>query len=410
LCGICLLLLCVQSAFASSSDLDLAFVDGKDAGQAPLWNTMSKDARSLGVYYNGTMVKLLSGHTEPGWQKVQIGALIGYIRAEFLAGPGDHIDLTIKEARIKVQGRSWVNVRALPDLRAKILRRAYAGDPYLIYGEVDNGFCYMGYNNFHGFIKAEYLEVLPKQTSNPAQETARPEISQEGTERNSPMQDKLAIVNNPDPKDRLHLRKKPTVSSQSLGKYYNGVVVTILEEYNNAEWMKVRIGTLVGYMQRKYLETSAASASVLSARPSVMVSNSSGKGLHLREYPRISSTSLGLFANGTQALVLGITEQWYHVQIGDEFGFMSAHGITLRLQYDNSVDAKPQKPNTKAKKAIVTSEVYMYKYDSENNLEVITTLPTGEVVTVLSSDSNGWSKVSNGIRVGYFLTKYLKFK
>lgn len=52
----------------------------------------------------------------------------------------------------------------------------------------------------------------------------------------------------------------------------------------------------------------------------------------------------------------------------------------------------------------------MYKYDSENRLEVITTSPTGEVVTVLSSGSNGWSKVSNGIRIGYVLTKYLKFE
>ena len=71
--GICLLLLCVQSAFASSSDLDLAFVDGKDAGQALLWNTMSKDARSLGVYYNGTMVKLLSGHTSLDGKRRRLG-------------------------------------------------------------------------------------------------------------------------------------------------------------------------------------------------------------------------------------------------------------------------------------------------------------------------------------------------
>lgn len=52
----------------------------------------------------------------------------------------------------------------------------------------------------------------------------------------------------------------------------------------------------------------------------------------------------------------------------------------------------------------------MYKYKSENRLEVITTLPTGEVVSVLSSDSNGWRVVSNGIRKGYVLTQYLKFE
>lgn len=219
-----------------------------------------------------------------------------------------------------------------------------------------------------------------------------------------------AVVHNPDLSDRLHLREQPKVSSQSLGKYYNGVVVAILEDYSDSEWMKVQIGSLVGYMQTKYLETGVASASVTSARPSVMVSNRSGKGLNLREYPRTSSTLLGLYPNGTQALVLGITEKWYHVQIGDEFGFMSAHGIEPRLQYAGSVVPSPSKSDTVAQNATVTSDVHMYKYDSENSLEVITTLPSGEVVSVLSSDSNGWCKVSNGIREGYVLTKYLNFE
>lgn len=219
-----------------------------------------------------------------------------------------------------------------------------------------------------------------------------------------------AIVHNPNPADRLHLRKKPRVSSASLGKYYNGVVVAVLEDNINAEWMRVRIGTQVGYMQRKYLKIGAAPASVASARPMVMVSNSAGKGLHLRAYPGTSAPSSGLYANGTQALVLGITEQWYHVQIGDEFGFMMAKGITPHLQYEKTNNAPAKKTNAKRQKAVVTGETCMYLYDSENSLEVITTLPTGEVVTVLQNRSNGWSKVSNGIRQGYVLTKHLKFK
>lgn len=236
-------------------------------------------------------------------------------------------------------------------------------------------------------------------------------ISREGVRRTSYLDGaETAVVHNPDPADRLHLRAKPKVSSQSLGKYYNGAVVAVLDDHSSSEWTKVRIGTLVGYMQARYLESGAAAASVMSARPGVMVSNGSGKGLHLREYPRITSASQGLYANGTQALVLGLTEQWYHVQIGDEFGFMSAHGIRPRLPYSRSADAPSSGTGGSVRRAVVTCELCMYQYDSENSLEVITTLPTGETVSVLSSGSNGWSRVSNGIREGYVRTQYLKFE
>lgn len=39
-----------------------------------------------------------------------------------------------------------------------------------------------------------------------------------------------AVVHNPDAADRLNLRAAPNKEAESLGKYYNGVGVQILEE------------------------------------------------------------------------------------------------------------------------------------------------------------------------------------
>lgn len=50
-----------------------------------------------------------------------------------------------------------------------------------------------------------------------------------------------AVVHNPDAADRLNLRAAPNKEAESLGKYYNGVGVQILEELNNG-WVRVRIG------------------------------------------------------------------------------------------------------------------------------------------------------------------------
>lgn len=67
---------------------------------------------------------------------------------------------------------------------------------------------------------------------------------------------KLAVVCNPDPNDRLHLRTKPSREANSLGKFWNGTPVRVLGERDG--WCQVKIGTdgrLTGWMLKKYLVT-----------------------------------------------------------------------------------------------------------------------------------------------------------
>lgn len=60
-----------------------------------------------------------------------------------------------------------------------------------------------------------------------------------------------AVVNNPNPEDRLHLRMEPNRSAKSLGKYYNGTPVHILQE--KGDWVKVDVFGVQGWMMKKYL-------------------------------------------------------------------------------------------------------------------------------------------------------------
>jgi len=60
-----------------------------------------------------------------------------------------------------------------------------------------------------------------------------------------------AVVNNPNPVDRLNLREKQTASSGSLGKYYNGTPVRVISR--GKEWTQVDILGVRGYMMTKYL-------------------------------------------------------------------------------------------------------------------------------------------------------------
>lgn len=64
-----------------------------------------------------------------------------------------------------------------------------------------------------------------------------------------------ALVRNPDPADRLHLRAAPDKGAQSLGKFYNRTPVRVLERQD--AWTRVQIGNeetgFTGYMMTKYL-------------------------------------------------------------------------------------------------------------------------------------------------------------
>lgn len=88
---------------------------------------------------------------------------------------------------------------------------------------------------------------------------AAPEIDQTG----------WAVVNNPDPADRLHLRAKASKSGASLGKFYNGTPVQVLER--KGDWTRVQIGfgssARTGWMMTKYLAFGADMDKVHDAFP-----------------------------------------------------------------------------------------------------------------------------------------------
>ena len=60
-----------------------------------------------------------------------------------------------------------------------------------------------------------------------------------------------ATPKNPDPTQRLHLRKEQSKSAKSLGKFYAGAPVKVLKK--GKEWSKVQVGSQVGFMMNEFL-------------------------------------------------------------------------------------------------------------------------------------------------------------
>jgi|GEM_PF-4194697 len=127
----------------------------------------------------------------------------------------------------------------------------------------------------------------------------------------------LAMVNNPNPKDRLNLREKPNADSASLGKYYNGTFVELLG--GDDIWAHVNIHGRQGYMMRKFLAADREVYSVVLADTDRMpMESAEHTGLPLYEAPDKSAAVRTVIPYGTNLVLLGDTDGgWCHVLLAE---------------------------------------------------------------------------------------------
>jgi hypothetical protein len=142
--------------------------------------------------------------------------------------------------------------------------------------------------------------------------------------------ERQAVVNNPNPRDKLFLRPVPSTEVAPIGLYYNGVRMEVLNEMTDSAWARVRIGALIGYMQKRYLDIGRAAYDYLDLQPRVYTrSLSSTHTTVLREMPSEKATVFGAYPDGTDVVVLGVDPVWYHVRIEERVGFVYASDVML---------------------------------------------------------------------------------
>lgn len=123
-----------------------------------------------------------------------------------------------------------------------------------------------------------------------------------------------ALVNNPNPADRLHLRVRPDKDAASLGKYYSGTPVCVLSQ--SGEWSRVSVAGVKGYMMTKYLAFGKDMQSVRNAFPDLSLR----EDLYVSGIPLYEAADTGanlvtfIHGNVTSFTILGVAgDEWYHV-------------------------------------------------------------------------------------------------
>ena len=210
----------------------IAVVNNPDSNdRLNLRTNPSPDAPTLGKYYNGTYLEVLSNEKN-GWVKVSIFDLEGYMMAKFLVYP-EQLEVgssTVPSVKINNIGGTGLNLRKAQSTDSSSLGLYSNESTVRVFG-VSETWCHVQTEDGNvGFMLRKQLSpVLEYQKSS-----------------NS------AVVNNPNSIDRLNLRTKPSQEAPSLGKYYSGTSVEVLSGDENG-WTKVRLHTLEGYMMTKYL-------------------------------------------------------------------------------------------------------------------------------------------------------------
>lgn len=132
-----------------------------------------------------------------------------------------------------------------------------------------------------------------------------------------------AVVNNPNPADRLHLRVSPDKDSASLGKYYNRTPVKI-REYGK-DWCAVTVCGLKGWMMTKYLAFGADMDSVDYAGPWLTWKENLPED-RLYERPRANSAYAAKTAPEywPRFYIMGVAGDFYHVWMPEteEYGYI----------------------------------------------------------------------------------------
>lgn len=119
-------------------------------------------------------------------------------------------------------------------------------------------------------------------------------------------QSAYAVVNNPNPEDRLHLRERPRTDARSFGKFYNRTPVRV--HSIDGEWANVSVGSITGYMMVKYLAFGAEMESVKCAFPQMFIREGVEK-VALRPYRE--GRNPGMLDRETAFYIVGVEEDRY---------------------------------------------------------------------------------------------------
>lgn len=268
---------------------------------------------------------------------------------------------------------------------------------------VQGDWCYVAFSSIYGvsygYIPLSCFDIAAKTTPTPL-----PEATFEvGT---------TAWISNFQEGYRLNLRKEPTYSSTSLGKYYTGTPVTLTGEVQNGFVRVLLADSVLGWIDLRYITLD--SSGFVPEMPIVTISNPGGA--LLRTGPGTNYSRITRCSYGSAVVVMGVCSNgWYHVRVDDHIGYMSETVLSGTFPYGYGMDSD----NPALEDIISDRESVFYintrsangllnlRKSASSSAKSLGKFHTGTPVIILNYTRSGWAYVRIGQTEGYMDIDYL---
>ena len=141
--------------------------------------------------------------------------------------------------------------------------------------------------------------------------------------------------------DRVHLRAKPSIQSESLGLYYTGTELSC-ESDPTQEWTKVVIGAQEGYVKSEYLRWGDDQKDVQSQQPQGTIK--ANGWVNMRSAPSKEAQIKTKLHEGDAVSILGETsERWSYVKLGDNNGYIMSKYLVVHKDVDSQTQFNEKK-------------------------------------------------------------------
>jgi len=127
--------------------------------------------------------------------------------------------------------------------------------------------------------------------------------------------------------DRVHLRRTPDAASPSMGLYFTGTPVVVLEE-NHGQWMQVMIGAEKGYIYKKLL---SPFLNFDTANNKWKQGTAKANGyINVRSAPTKQASVITTIQPKSSVAILGETvDHWYYIKTGDFYGYVMSQYVKI---------------------------------------------------------------------------------
>lgn len=289
----------------------MAYVTGLANTPVALYKRGEDGSTSICGYFPGVIAEQVAEESN-GYIKVRIGSSTGYFRTQDLT---DTAPCT-PPLTLVASAAEDAEIRSSIAANGKVLAAYPGGTMVAVLGVRSDGWAQVLVEGQVGFVKCDKLSPMPVY----GEAFEGVEEDDKGETVAAAASDE-AIVCCPNANDMLSLRKRADITAPSIGKYYNGTVVKLLDTPKDG-WVKVQIaGQAEGYVQTSHLAMEGQNVTVCHRQ--MVIDNPGGTGLNMRSRPETDGKKIALYENGTEVTVIGQWyNDWYHIVVDGQYGFV----------------------------------------------------------------------------------------